>query len=137
MSTKTISLGVIESSSTEPDFNSFYEIITKFRRELPDDQKYRINLRIINYVPTLSFQIIDGDQPNGTILVELTPNKIKVSERPHFILHANNDAHKIWYQKILNNCEEMFKSEEERINNNDMSETNKDKIAIPWKWPEY
>ncbi|MHC4189754.1 MAG: hypothetical protein ACYSUB_08825 [Planctomycetota bacterium] len=100
--------GVVEHYHTKPDFKASLETIQELRQELPDDKKSLIDLRIINYVPTLSFQVLDGDKPWGTILVELAPNRITVPQRPHFLLLADNRAHSEWYRRFLDNCEKMY-----------------------------
>ncbi|GAH71515.1 unnamed protein product, partial [marine sediment metagenome] len=83
---------------------------------LPDEKKSLIDLRVIDYIPTLSFQVLDGQKRRGTILVELAPNKIAVPQRPHFLLSASNLNHKEWYKRFLDNCNKMYAE------------------AKPWEW---
>ena len=67
-----------------------------------------LDLKTMDYVPTLSCQVLDPDDPAGTILVELTPNKMSVDMRPHFILSGANPDDREWYRRFLDNCREMY-----------------------------
>jgi pyrimidine deaminase RibD-like protein len=104
--------GVVEKEHTKPDFDASLAVIERLHTNAPE----LVELRVINYVPTLSYQVLDGDKDNGIILVELAPNKMTVEERPHFILQANNKQQKDWYDRMLANCTRIY---------ND---------ASPWLW---
>ena len=108
--------GVVEYQNTEPDFVSFLDSITTLRNELPKNKRNLIDLRTIEYVPTSSFTVLDGRKRWGTIIVELTPNKMTVQERPHFQLHSENPAHAEWYERLVENCNGMHLA------------------AKPWQW---
>jgi hypothetical protein len=108
--------GVVESSRTEPDFVSFMHGLAELRQAMADDKKDLIDLRTIDYIPTLSFQMVDGHRRCGTIIVELTPNKMEVPNRPHVRLDAGSSAHRQWFDRVRENCEQSY---------ND---------AKPWKW---
>jgi hypothetical protein len=105
---ETMSRGVEEHDHTKPDFKAALETINYLRSKLSESKQSLIELRTMNYVPTLSFQVLDGKSKRGTILVELAPNRIAVPLRPHFILSADNADHKEWYDRFLDNCERMF-----------------------------
>lgn len=111
-----MSRGVVEQHYTKLDFQSPLRTIRGLRETLPDNEKSRIDLKTIDYVPSLSFQVLDGHDPRGTILVELAPNRIDVQNRPHFLLHADNEAHEEWYKRFLDNCSKMYDE------------------ATPWQW---
>jgi hypothetical protein len=111
-----MSRGVVEHQYTRRDFGPALDTIRDLRASLPNVEKSRLELRTIQYVPTLSFQVLDGDSPKGTILVELAPNRIAVPNRPHFVLRADNAAHREWYGQFLANC---------RVMHNE---------ASPWPW---
>ncbi|MBN1683304.1 toll/interleukin-1 receptor domain-containing protein [Candidatus Bathyarchaeota archaeon] len=111
-----LSRGVVEKQYTRRDFGPALDTIHELYNSLKVDEKSHLEVKIIDYVPTLSFQVLDGESPKGTILVELTPNRIAVPNRPHFILRADNAAHREWYKHFLSNCKVMFKE------------------AVPWVW---
>jgi len=103
-----MSRGVVEKQYTQRDFGPALDTIKELYYSLPANEKNRLELRTIEYVPTLSFQVFDGESMKGTILVELAPNRIAVPNRPHFILRADNSAHRDWYKHFLSNCLAMF-----------------------------
>jgi hypothetical protein len=111
-----IGRGVVERPHVQPDFASSLATLAGLRQDLPDEKKSLLDLRVVDYVPTLSFQVLDGRASHGWILIELAPNRISVPERPHFILRADNPAHQDWYRRFLENCEKIY---------ND---------AKPWQW---
>jgi len=111
-----MSRGVVEHQYTRRDFGPALDTIRDLRASLPNGEISRLELRTIQYVPTLSFQVLDGDTPRGTILVELAPNRIAVPNRPHFVLRADNAAHREWYRQFLANCRVMYNE------------------ASPWPW---
>lgn len=103
-----LSQGVLEHEYTKSDFGPAQDAVRSLRMSLPSDQATRVDVKVLDYVPTLSFQVIDGKTPRGTILVELTPNRIAVPDRPHFVLNADNPAHRDWYESFRQNCERMW-----------------------------
>lgn len=111
-----MSRGVVERLYTKRDFGPALDTVRELRNALSNNTKSRLELRTIQYVPTLSFQVLDGETPKGTILVELAPNRIPVPTRPHFILRADNMAHTEWYRQFLANCTVMYNE------------------ANPWQW---
>lgn len=112
----TMSRGVVEQTYTKADFQPVLDTIRQLRNALPEQDRPLIELRVMDYVPTLSFQVLDGTLASGTIIIELAPNKMEVLARPHVMLRASEPTHQEWYQKFLKNCEDMF-----------------DK-ATPWRW---
>jgi pyrimidine deaminase RibD-like protein len=111
-----MSRGVEEQHHTKPDFEPALKTIRWLRDTLPAERRLLLDVRVIDYVPTLSFQVLDGGIDSGTILVELAPNRVPVPERPHFVLEARNPIHSEWYQRFLRNCEKMYEE------------------AQPWSW---
>src|SRR4029077_10846467 len=104
-----LSRGVVEHTSTAPDFQAPLRTMKSLLDSLSQAEKSLLKIKTTNYVPTLSFQILDGEDSScGTILVELTPNRIEVSMRPHFVLSAENQADRAWYQIFLKNCCDMY-----------------------------
>jgi pyrimidine deaminase RibD-like protein len=108
--------GVVEQQHVEPDFKASLATIKELYRIAPVGGKGLVDLRVIDYVPTMSFQVLDGNTEHGCILAELAPNKIAVPERPHFVLRADNNAQKEWYQRFLENCSKIYSD------------------ATPWTW---
>ena len=102
--------GVVSPQHTKNDFDSSLGTIRELREALPDGKKSLVELRTIDYVPTLCFQLLDSDKCHGTILVELTPNRIDAQNRPHFLLHRDKKAHSYWYQRFLENCNKMYEN---------------------------
>ena len=100
----------ISPQHTKNDFDSSLGTIRELREALPDGKKSLVELRTIDYVPTLCFQLLDSDKCHGTILVELTPNRIDAQNRPHFLLHRDKKAHSYWYQRFLENCNKMYEN---------------------------
>jgi hypothetical protein len=94
-----------------------FKTIRDLRNRLPAAKYSQIQLKTLNYVPTLSFQVLDGRLQTGTILVERTPNRLEAKNRPHILLSANNPAHEEWYKNFLKNCEDMYQE------------------ASPYEWP--
>ena len=88
-----IGRGVVERPYVQPDFSSSLATVANLRQDLPGEKRTLLDLRVIDYVPSLSFQVLDGRASHGCILIELAPNRISVPERPHFILRADNRAH--------------------------------------------
>jgi hypothetical protein len=103
-----MSRGVVEHHYTKDDFKPALKTIRDLRNSLPEERQSQIELKTVDYVPTLSFQVLDGTLKSGVILVELTPNRIEVKSRPHVVLSAANPAHKEWYKNFLRNCEDMY-----------------------------
>lgn len=102
----TMSQGVVESNNTAPDFVAVLKTLSDLRISLADQSL--LELKTMNYVPTLSFQILDGELPSGTILVEITPNRTPATQRPHFVLMASDVSNRVWYDLFLSNCRQMF-----------------------------
>ena len=113
----TMSRGVVEQSYTKADFTPVFDTIYKLRNALPPEDQSRIDLRVMDYVPSLSFQVVDGGLPSGVMIIELAPNKMEVLARPHVMLLASEQSHRDWYEKFARNCEAMFD------------------CAAPWPWP--
>jgi len=103
-----MSRGVDEHLHTKPDFEPALSTIRWLRDNLPPERRSLLEVRVIEYVPTLSFQVLDGESDAGTILVELAPNRVPVPERPHFLLDARNPKHAEWYQRFHGNCKKMY-----------------------------
>ncbi len=111
-----MSRGVVERMYTKADFGPALTAIQHIRETLPASERSRVDLRTIDYVPTLSCQVLDGSTSMGTILVELAPNRIEVPNRAHLMLYSDNQTHAPWYAYFLKNFEGMFAG------------------ATPWDW---
>jgi len=100
---KGVKENVGAASFTRDDFKAPLATILNLRESLLKNGKdpSLIDLRTISYVPTLSFQVLDGRTPTGVIIAELTPNKMEVPARPHFVLSATQTSQPYWYQKFL------------------------------------
>jgi hypothetical protein len=72
------------------------------------DKQFQI--RVFNYVPTLSFLMVDGDHPNGKIVVEMIPYRVSPLSRPHLLLTAKD--HHDWYAYFRSRCEAIWKDAE-------------------------
>ena len=113
---EVMSRGVVEHMYTKIDFEPSLAAIQDLRNALAESERFRIDLRTIDYLPTLSCQILDGDKPSGTVLIELAPNRIEVPNRPHIMLFSKNKTHAPWYEHFRQNFENMFQG------------------ASPWRW---
>jgi hypothetical protein len=63
-------------------------------------------VRVFNYVPTLSFVMTDGYLPTGIITVEMYPYQIDPGQRPSVLVTAKD--HPEWYGHFRNICEAIW-----------------------------
>lgn len=57
--------------------------------------KKLFQVRVLNYIPSLSFVMIDSHLPTGQIFVEMYPYKVDPGQRPHLMITAKD--HPDWY----------------------------------------
>lgn len=67
----------------------------------------QIEVRVIDYVPPLSFAMIDGHLPKGHIIVQLFPYKSSSATRPHLLL-TPSETHR-WYTYFRDVCENIWR----------------------------
>lgn len=69
--------------------------------------KKLFQVRVINYIPSLSFVLIDSHLPTGQIFVEMYPYKVDPGQRPHLLVTAKD--HPDWYRYFRNIGEAIWR----------------------------
>ena len=64
-------------------------------------------MRVFDYVPTISFVMIDGHLPVGRIIVEMYLYQTDPGRRPHLLVTAKD--HPDWYRDFRNICEAIWR----------------------------
>jgi len=86
------------------DVRSSMGLVKRIAEAAPGNEQ--LQLRYIEYVPTLSFAMIDGGLPTGQIVVELVPYQVGPTSRPHFLLTAKDTP--VWYSFFHDICERIW-----------------------------
>jgi hypothetical protein len=73
-------------------------------KEVSDSKRFQV--RTFDYVPTLSFLIIDGNLKTGQMIIETIPYRVSPSMRPHLFMTAESDP--AWYSFFRNIGESIW-----------------------------
>jgi hypothetical protein len=80
-------------------------LIKRIQQKACDPALFQV--RVFDYVPTISFVMVDGSLPTGYIVAELIPYQIGSSLRPHLYLTANDTPS--WYTYFHKVCESIWR----------------------------
>lgn len=72
------------------DVRSSLQLIDNIRQAAKGSENLQV--RFINFVPTLSLVAVDDNLPNGHIVVELLPYKATPALRPHLVFRADENS---------------------------------------------
>ncbi|GAB4435238.1 MAG: hypothetical protein Kow00120_02000 [Anaerolineae bacterium] len=87
------------------DVRSSIELAKHIMKEVPSPGKLQV--RLVDYVPTLSLSIIDGQIPTGHIVVELEPYRVSTPRKPDLILKA--DESPFWFTYFRDLAEHIWR----------------------------
>jgi hypothetical protein len=88
------------------DMRTAAGVIEHIGTHIPNTHLFEV--RVFDYVPTLSFVMIDGDLPTGRISAELYLYQIDPWRRPHFLVTAKD--HPDWYSYFRDICEAIWQN---------------------------
>lgn len=91
------------------DIQTSLAFLKGIRNAAPD--KSQLEIRVIEYVPPLSYAVVDGHLPSGHVVVQLFPYKSSTAMRPHLFLTPNETPQ--WYIYFRDICEAIWRDANE------------------------
>ena len=101
-------LGPLLETSVEgfrADVESSMALIGRIAEGAPSPD--RVQVRTIQFVPTLSYMVVDGQLPSGHVVAELLPYQVSPSSRPHLLFRPTE--HPSWYAFFRDNAELIWR----------------------------
>jgi hypothetical protein len=87
------------------DIRTSIGLINRLARATQGDGK--LELRFIEFVPTLSLMVVDPQLPTGHIVVELLPYQVDAPSRPHLIFKASENPY--WFAYFREVAEHIWR----------------------------
>jgi hypothetical protein len=104
-------LGPLAETSKEgviADMQGTIGLVCRLREQTSNPEQ--IQVRVFDYVQTLSMVMVDGHLPTGSIIVEMIPYQVGPSSRPHLLLTAKDNP--MWYAYFRDICEAIWRDAE-------------------------
>lgn len=98
-------LDILPRDGIIADMQAAMGLICRIREQTSSPE--RIQVRVFDYVPTLSLVMVDGNLPTGQIVVEMTPYRVGPLSRPHLLLTAKDNP--TWYAYFHDICEAIWR----------------------------
>ena len=95
------------------DLQSTIGLVKRMKEQSSNPQRFSelLQIRVFNYVPTLSLVMVDGHLPNGHIVVEMVPYQIAPTSRP--LLYITAKDHPVWFAYFRNVCKSIWDDAED------------------------
>jgi hypothetical protein len=87
------------------DLQVVRELVHRIKEQTSNSEQLQV--RVFDYVPTLSLVMVDGHLPTGHIVVEMVPYQVGPSLRPHLFLTAEDNPS--WYAYFRDVCETIWR----------------------------